>query len=223
MAERFSLVTGAAAPLLRDNIDTDTISPGSRTQKRGESQEFGEKGSATTLAQDLFANWRYDDAGKEIPDFVLNRPEFRSAKLLLAGSNFGCGSSRESAVWMLKEWGIRCVVAPSFGEIFTNNCFANGVLPVTLPEETVQALAAEAAPGAPTALFSVDLAANALQAPSGRIYRFALPEFRRRGLLEGLDEIAVTLHDLERIEAFLAAGRQRRPWAYALPRAGTTS
>jgi 3-isopropylmalate/(R)-2-methylmalate dehydratase small subunit len=222
MADKFTVLTGAAAPLLRDNIDTDTISPGSRAQKPGVKQEFGEKGSAT-LARDLFANWRYDNAGKEIRDFVLNRPEFRSAKLLFTGSNFGCGSSRESAVWMLKEWGIRCIVAPSFGEIFTNNCFTNGLLPVTLPKAMVQELAEEAAPGAPTALFSVDLAANALQTPSGRIFRFTLPEFRRRGLLEGLDEIAVTLHDLERIEAFLAEGRQRRPWAYAMPRAGITT
>jgi 3-isopropylmalate/(R)-2-methylmalate dehydratase small subunit len=217
MAESFSVVTGAAAPLLRDNIDTDAISPGSRMQKPAVKQEFGEKGSAT-LAQDLFANWRYDGSGEEIPDFILNRPEFHNAKLLLAGKNFGCGSSRESAVWMLKEWGIRCIVAPSFAEIFTNNCFANGVLPVALPEATVRELAEEAKPGAPTALFSVDLAGSALRTPSGRTVHFSLPEFRRRGLLEGLDEIAVTLQELDRIEAFLAEGRQRRPWAYAMPR-----
>ena len=213
MAEVFTVVTGAAAPLLRPNIDTDTISPGSKPRRAGTKDEFGEKGSAT-LAQDLFANWRYDIDGKEIPDFIINRPGFREARILLAGENFGCGSSRESAVWMLKEWGFRCVVAPSFGEIFYNNCFTNGVLTLVQPEAVVRELAAEAAPGAPDALFTVDLGAETLTTPSGRVIRIAVPGFRRRGLLEGLDEIAVTLCERERIEAFLAEARRSRPWAY---------
>ena len=213
MAERFTTLVGAAAPLLRDNIDTDTISPGTKTSRPGDKVEFSEKGSSH-LAQELFANWRYDEDGNELPQFVLNRPPFRAAKILIAGANFGCGSSRESAVWMLKEFGIRCVIAPSIAGIFTDNCFANAVLPITLPESTVRELADEAAPGAPAALFTVDLSTSEVVTPSGRVVAFSLPEFRRRGLLEGLDELAVTLQSAARIEAFLARARRDWPWAY---------
>jgi 3-isopropylmalate/(R)-2-methylmalate dehydratase small subunit len=214
MAVPFTTLIGAAAPLLRDNIDTDSIAPGSRSPQRGSGAEFSEKGTSK-LAEDLFANWRYDENGNEISGFVLNQPQFRDAKILIAGANFGCGSSRESAVWMLKEFGIRCIVAPSIAEIFTNNCYANAVLPLTLPAATVRELAAEAAPGAPTALFSVDLSANTLTAPSGRASQISLPAFRRRGLLEGLDELAVTLRDQNQIEAFLERARRTRPFAYS--------
>jgi 3-isopropylmalate/(R)-2-methylmalate dehydratase small subunit len=213
MAERFTTLVGAAAPLMRDNIDTDSISPGSRPQRSEVKTEFSEKGTSS-LAPDLFANWRYDENGSEIAEFVLNQPQFHDAKILLTGANFGCGSSRESAVWMLKEWGIRCIVAPSIAEIFTNNCFANAVLPLALPEPVVRELAEEAAPGAPSALFIVDLSANKLVAPSGRTVDISLPEFRRRGLLEGLDELAVTLRDEQQIDSFLARARQQTPWAY---------
>jgi 3-isopropylmalate/(R)-2-methylmalate dehydratase small subunit len=213
MAEPFTTLIGAAAPLLRNNIDTDSISPGSRSPRRGGNTEFSEKGTSK-LAEDLFANWRYDENGNEISGFVLNQPQFRGARMLIAGANFGCGSSRESAVWMLKEFGISCVIAPSIAEIFTNNCFANAVLPLTLPEATVRELAAEAAPGAPAALFTVDLSANTLTAPSGRTLQISLPAFRRRGLLEGLDELAVTLQDQHQINAFLARERRARPFAY---------
>jgi 3-isopropylmalate/(R)-2-methylmalate dehydratase small subunit len=212
MADQFTILVGAAAPLLRDNVDTDSISPGSRRQSKA-TAEFSEKGSSN-LAQELFANWRYDDAGRERPDFVLNQPQFRNAKILIAGANFGCGSSRESAVWMLREWGIRCILAISFAEIFWNNCFANAVLPVVLPESTIRELAREAAPGEPAALFEVDLAASRMTTPSGRIVPFALPEFRRRGLLQGLDELSVTLQDIHQVEDFLARARATRPWAY---------
>jgi len=213
MPEPFTTLTGVAAPLLRDNIDTDTISPGSRPKRAGSEVEFSEKGTSR-LAQDLFGNWRYDENGDEIAGFVLNQRQFRDARFLIAGANFGCGSSRESAVWMLKEFGIRCIVAPSMGEIFVSNCFANAVLPLTLPATIVRELAAEAAPGAPTALFTVDLAANTLVSPSGRRVPVSLPEFRRRGLLEGLDELAVTLQDQNRIDSFLAQARRAWPWAY---------
>ena len=213
MAERFTKLVGAAVPLLRENIDTDAISPGSRSQRSAAKAEFSEKGTSR-LAEDLFANWRYDADGNEVPDFALNQPKFRTAKILIGGANFGCGSSRESAVWMLKEWGIRCIVAPSIAEIFSNNCFANAVLPLALPEATVRELAAEAAPGAPTALFTVDLAANSFVAPSGRTIGISLPEFRRRGLLEGLDELAVTVQGQDRIDEFLARARLTWPWAY---------
>jgi 3-isopropylmalate/(R)-2-methylmalate dehydratase small subunit len=214
MAERFTTLVGAAAPLLHDNIDTDTISPGSRSSQRGSGKaEFSEKGTSK-LAEDLFANWRYDENGAEITSFVLNQPKFRGAKILIAGANFGCGSSRESAVWMLKEWGMSCIIAPSIAEIFLNNCFANAVLPLTLPEVIVRELAEEAAPGAPAALFTVDLSANMLTSPSGRTIQISLPEFRRRALLEGLDELAVTLQDREEIDAFVDRARQTWPWAY---------
>ncbi len=211
MAEPFTTLVGAAAPLLRDNIDTDTIAPGSGPLKT--KPVLTEKGS-TTLAEELFANWRYDSAGNEIADFVLNRPPYRTARILLAGANFGCGSSRESAVWMLKEWGIRCVIASSFGEIFYNSCFKNGVLPVVLPAATVAELAAEALPVAPSAQFTVDLAETVLTTPQGRSIRFTVPELRRRGLLEGLDDIELTLRRAAEIGAFLDVARQTYPWAY---------
>ncbi|HTV31428.1 MAG TPA: 3-isopropylmalate dehydratase small subunit [Xanthobacteraceae bacterium] len=215
MAEPFTTLISHAVPLLRDNIDTDAISPGSRPQGLGVKTEFSEKGTSR-LAEELFANWRYDQSGQERHDFVFNLPQFRSAKILIAGANFGCGSSRESAVWMLKEWGIRCIVAPSIAEIFTNNCFANGLLPVTLPETIVRELADEAQPGAPAALFRVDLSANSLVTPSGRTVGISLPEFRRRALLEGLDELAVTLQDQNQIAGFLVRARREWPWAYQL-------
>ena len=211
MPERFISVTGAAAPLLRANIDTDALSP-SRLEK-----QFGEKGG-DNLAAGLFANWRYEDDVKEIPDFILNRPGFREAKILLAGPNFGCGSSRESAVWALKAFGISCVIAPSFGEIFYNNCFKNGLLPVMLDFDAIKALAEEAAPGAPGALFTVDLETQRITAPSGNPVAFSVPAFRRQGLLEGLDEIAVTMQRQNEIDAFMAQARAARPWAYPNPR-----
>jgi 3-isopropylmalate/(R)-2-methylmalate dehydratase small subunit len=210
MAETLRRVTGVAAPLLRANIDTDTISPGSRTAKRGQKQEFSEKGSST-LAADLFANWRYDAEGEVLPDFVLNRPAFRAAKILIAGDNFGCGSSRETAVWMLKEWGIRCILAPSFGEIFYGSCFKNAVLPAILPEDEIRALADEAAQGG---VFDVDIETQRISTPNGRIVPLRVPEFLRRGLLDGLDEIDVTLQRDADIAAFYAAAKAERPWIY---------
>lgn len=212
MAEVFAPVSGVAAPLLLSNIDTDTIAPGSRPLSRAKVQEFSEKGSAS-LAADLFGNWRYDKDGEEIADFVLNRPEFRSARILLAGENFGCGSSRESAVWMLKEWGIRCIIAPSFGEIFYGNCFKNGLLPVVLPEAQIRDLAAEVSLGP----FAVDLAAQFIRTPSGKLLPLAVPEFLRRGLLDGVDEIDLTLRRDAEISTFLSRAAQERPWQYRLP------
>ena len=213
MPEQFVAIRGAAAPLLRPNIDTDTISPGSRPAGRGERAAFNAKGSST-LAADLFAGWRYDENGDDVPDFVLNKPEFRDAKILLAGRNFGCGSSRESAVWMLREWGLRCIVAPSFGEIFYGSCFKNGVLPVQLDEDAVALLAAEAAPGAPEAIFDVDLARAEIRAPSGTILRFELPKIRRDALLGGLDEIDQTFERIAEIAAFEARAGAAWPWLY---------
>ena len=205
MPEPFVRVRGAAAPLLRPNIDTDTISPGSRAAGRQ---------SPSTLADDLFANWRYDENGAEDPSFVLNRPEFREAKILLAGPNFGCGSSRESAVWMLKEWGLRCIVAPSFGEIFYGSCFKNGLLPVHLAESEIERLAREAAPGAPGALFEVDLERDTIRTPSGAHVRIELPKIRRDALLGGRDEVEQTLERAADIARFEARAAAAYPWLY---------
>jgi 3-isopropylmalate/(R)-2-methylmalate dehydratase small subunit len=217
MPEPFAPVRGAAAPLLRPNIDTDTISPGSRPAARATAAPatgFSERGSAT-LAADLFAGWRYDESGAEIASFVLNRTEFRHAKILLAGANFGCGSSRESAVWMLKEWGLRCIVAPSFGEIFYGSCFKNGILPVQLDEATVERLAAEAEAGEPAALFDVDLEHDTIRTPSGESVRIELPKLRRDALLRGLDDIEQTLARDAEIARFEARASEAYPWIYA--------
>ncbi len=205
---------GAAAPLLRANIDTDTIAPGSRSAARQKAIEFSEKGSST-LADDLFAGWRYDESGAELPDFVLNRPEFRAAPILLTGPNFGCGSSRESAVWMLKEWGVRCVVAPSFGEIFYGSCFKNAVLPLQLGESVIAQLALEAAPGAPSAIFEVDLERNVMHTPQGRKIPIEIPAIRRSALLEGLDEIDLTLKRDAEISRFERIAAGSAAWLYA--------
>jgi 3-isopropylmalate/(R)-2-methylmalate dehydratase small subunit len=210
MPEAFTRITGAAAPLLRANIDTDTIAPGSRPGGGAPSPRDG----ARAIAGELFAGWRYDAAGNEDPNFVLNRPEFRSANVLLAGPNFGCGSSREAAVWLLRDWGFRCIVAPSFGEIFSANCFKNGVLALQLEEAVVQRLAEEAAPGAPAALFEVDLTRDRIRTPSGAHVGFELPRFRRESLLSGRDEIDQTLGRAAAIAHFEAEATALRPWLY---------
>jgi len=217
MAEPFTTLRGAAAPLLRPNIDTDTISPGSRAAGSKTATAFYERGSAT-LAADLFGNWRYAENGDEDPEFVLNRSEFREAKILLAGRNFGCGSSRESAVWMLREWGLRCLVAPSFGEIFYGSCFRNGVLPVILDEGAIDELAREARPGAPSAIFEVDLPNGVIRAPSGAEVRFELARIRRDALLTGRDEIEQTLARTGEIARFETAAAATFPWLYRTSR-----
>ncbi len=211
MADRFVRLRGPAAPLLRPNIDTDTISPGSRSAARQKAYEQRET-SGWTLAADLFAGWRYDEAGDELPDFVLNRPEFRTATILLAGPNFGCGSSRESAVWMLKEWGVRCIIAPTFGEIFYGSCFKNAVLPLQLGESVIAQLAIEAAPGAPSAIFEVDLENNVIRTPLGRKIPIEIPAIRRTALLEGLDEIDLTLKRSAEIARYESIASGSTPW-----------
>ncbi|HWL46921.1 MAG TPA: 3-isopropylmalate dehydratase small subunit [Sphingomonadaceae bacterium] len=215
MSDPFTILRAGAIPLLRPNIDTDSISPGTLPpRKRAAGTEFSEHGSST-LADDLFANWRYDGDGEPRADFVFNQPRFAGARILLTGANFGCGSSRESAVWMLAAWGIRCVVAPSFAEIFESNCYANGVLPIALPAETIAELASEAEALGASGTFIVDLDRQSLTAPSGRAIAFHISGFRRRGLLAGLDEIEVTLEQTAGIDAYLAANRAARPWIYA--------
>ena len=201
--ERFDRLTGIAAPLLQENINTDAIIPVPWIVNFG--RDFG---------HGLFGNWRYDADEREKPDFILNQPPYREAKILLAGRNFGCGSSREEAVWALLDFGIRCVIAPSFGDIFFENSFKNGLLPVALAPEAVAALARMIAE-APSPVLTVDLEACTVGAPGGPPLSFAIQEGRRRNLLLGLDEIGQTLTHGADIDRFQAADRHRRPWIYA--------
>ncbi len=200
--EQFTVLTGMAAPLMRANIDTDTVI---RIERLSNTEP-------ADTAQWLFESLRFDPAGRERPDFVLNQPQFRDAPILLAGENFGCGSSREGAVWALKYSGIRCVIAPSFGDIFANNCYQNFVLPVALPADQVERLAAECAGG--NARVVVDLRRKVVVSPHGEEMPFEIEGIRRDALLEGLDEIGLTLKHAAAITAFQARDRQARPWVW---------
>ena len=205
--DKFATLNSAAAPILRENIDTDVIIPISRlvgNSVRG------------TLGQWCFTPLRYKADGSENPEFVLNREPYRGAQILLTGVNFGCGSSREGAVWALHEMGIRCVIGSSFGDIFFNNCFQNGLLPVVLDRQTVESLAREVEANQNTGRIYVDLAQLTVTAPSGKCYPFSVEPARREALLEGLDEIAITLQRAPEIAAFQAEDRRRRPWVYSL-------
>lgn len=204
--EKFAKLTAIAAPLIRINVDTDAIIP-SREMKRVSKQGLGEG---------LFAGWRYTEPGGRVenPDFVLNRPPYREAQILLSGANFGCGSSREHAVWALAEWGIRCIIAPSFGSIFYGNCVRNGILPVVLPEDVVQDLADAVESAAARNLVTVDLQSCRVTAPNGTEHAFDIAPGDREMLLEGLDAIAATMKRDDEILAFRAKDRLRRPWVY---------
>lgn len=192
-----STITSPAVPLLRDNIDTDTIIPSREMKTTGR----------TGLAGGLFAPWRYTDAAARIADpaFALNRPEAAGARVLLAGANFGCGSSREHAVWALAEFGIEAVIAPSFAPIFKGNCIRNGLLPIELPEDVVRSLGWRT--------LTIDLAAQTVSA-GDESWPFAIDSEARAMLLEGLDAIDLTLKQGQAIRDWLAGDRQRRPWAY---------
>jgi 3-isopropylmalate/(R)-2-methylmalate dehydratase small subunit len=204
--EPFVRLEGVAAPMPIDNVDTDAIIPSRETQSVARTG-YGEK---------LFANWRYRPGGREPdPGFVLNQPPFDAAKILVAGRNFGCGSSREAAVWALQQFGIGCVIAESFGAIFRNNCIRNGLLPVRLGLAEVQALLdALCLPDGPRAI-SVDLADGLVRAPGGATYPFQIGALEREMLLKGADEIALTLGRRDEIDAFRARDRAQRPWVYA--------
>jgi len=205
--EKFTQLTAVAAPILRENIDTDIVIPISRMV-----------GNATRghLGQWCFSALRYRPDGSENPEFILNRAPYRQAQILITGVNFGCGSSREAAVWALKEMGVRCLIGSSFGDIFFNNCFQNGVLPVVLDRATVESLAREVELSQGVGRVSVDLAELTVTAPSGKRYAFAIEPQRRQALLEGLDEIAITLKRAPEIAAFQEEDRRRRPWVYEL-------
>ena len=204
--EPFQVHRGVAAPLLRNNIDTDAIIP-SREMKRVSKQGLGEG---------LFAAWRYTlPGGREPnPDFVLNHADYAGTSILLGGLNFGCGSSREHAVWALKEFGIRAVIAPSFGSIFYSNCIRNGILPVVLDESSLGDLAATVEAEPQSAQIEIDLPAQQIVAPDGTIYAFELDSGHKRMLLEGLDGIALTLKHAADIDAFESRDRAARPWIY---------
>jgi 3-isopropylmalate/(R)-2-methylmalate dehydratase small subunit len=204
--ESFTALTGIAAPLLERNIDTDVIIRIERilTSDRN------------ALGPHALAPLRYHEDGSENPEFVLNREPFRRATILLAGDNFGCGSSREAAVWALWDFGIRCIIAPSFGDIFYGNCFQNGLLPITLAPEIITELATavEVSQNRP---ITVDLEQKMIAAPDGTRFPFAIDAGRRDALLQGLDEIGQTLRREGEIAAFQAGDRLRRPWIYELP------
>lgn len=200
--DKFTTVTGIAAPLMRAGVDTGTIIQS--VWLRSRSFDLGEK---------LFSDWRYDADGKEVPDFVLNQPRFRQAKVLVAGPDFGCGSSREGAVWALQRFGIQCVIAPSFGEIFRDNSYQNAFLPVELPREQVEEIGAWAARSNDSTL-TVDLQSCTVRRSDGVEYSFKLPAERRVSLLEGLDETDTILRSEAAIDSFQEADRAARPWIY---------
>ena len=200
---KFTLLSGAAAPLMRINIDTEVVIPINRliSNKRGK------------LGPYCFEAWRYASDGSENPEFVLNKPRFREAKILVTGDNFGCGSSREHAVWSLSDFGFRCIIAPSFGDIFYWNCFQNGVLPIRLPEDAVTELAAEIE-ASEQALMTVDLQTQSITTPAGRKVAFMTDPERRSALLEGLDDIGMTLKLDAQIRTYRSKDRETRPWIY---------
>jgi len=204
--QKFTTLASVAAPLMRVNIDTDAIIP-SREMK-GVTKEG--------LSIGMFANWRYTDvdARVENPEFILNRTPFRDAEILLAGENFGCGSSREHAVWALKEWGIRCVIAPSFGTIFYGNCVRNGILPIVLTEDVVKAFAEAAESGAETSIIKIDLLAQTVTGPAGEEHSFEIAPADKEMLVEGLDPIGLTLKKDDAILAFQEKDKTERPWVY---------
>ena len=201
--EKFNKLTGVAAPLPMINVDTDMIIP----------KQFLKTIKRTGLGGALFDELRRDEKGKEKPEFVLNKPAWRKASILIAGKNFGCGSSREHAPWALLDYGIRCVIAPSFADIFFNNCFKNGILPIALPEETVAQLMADAENGA-NATFTVDLELQCITRPDGTEIAFEVDQFRRHCLLEGLDDVGLTLKKASGIATFEAGQRADEPWLY---------
>jgi len=199
------VLTGVAAPLLRRNIDTDAIIPGKELRNV-------EKGG---LGDGLFGQWRYLDGDrKENPDFVLNQPPYRDAVILLADDNFGCGSSREGAVWALTGFGIRCVIAPSFASIFYNSSFKNGLLPVILAQEEVYEIADQVAKHGGRVPVSVDLVTCSVTDPGGGQYTFRVNDLYRQMLLEGLDQIDATLRYEKEIVSFQERDKVSRPWVY---------
>ena len=207
--EKFTTLTGIAAPLPMINVDTDKILPAVylKTIKR------------TGLGKVLFDEVRYRADGSDNADFVLNQAPYRNAKILVAGDNFGCGSSREHAPWALLDFGIRCVISSSFADIFYNNCFKNGLLPVELPQQTVDLLMEDAKKGA-NAVLTIDLESQTISRPDGETVHFEIDPFRKHCLLNGLDDIALTEQKAVAIAAYEKKARLALPWQWNLTRAG---
>jgi len=202
--DKFTTLSGVAAPLPQINVDTDMIIP----------KQFLKTIKRTGLGKNLFHEMRYDDEGEEIAHFLLNKPAYRETKILIAGENFGCGSSREHAPWALMDFGIRCIVATSFADIFYNNCFKNGILPIVLPQEDVDKLMDDAERGA-NAVVTVDLETQTISGPDGGTISFEIDPHRRHCLLNGLDDIGLTFEKDSHIEEFEADYARRMPWLNA--------
>ena len=198
--QKFNKLTGIAAPLNMINVDTDMIIP----------KQFLKTIKREGLGKNLFDEMRVTQDGAEIADFVLNQPAYRQAEILVAGDNFGCGSSREHAPWALLDFGIRCIIAPSCADIFYNNCFKNGILPIVLPQEEVDKLLDDAARGA-NATVTIDLENQQITGPDGGVIGFELDPFRKQCLMEGLDDIGLTLQKAEAIDTY-ETGLADQPW-----------
>lgn len=199
--EKFTTLSGVAAPMPLVNIDTDMIIP----------KQFLKTIQRSGLGKNLFDEMRFDDDGQEIPDFVLNQPAYRKAQILIAGDNFGCGSSREHAPWALADFGIRAVISTSFADIFYNNCFKNGMLPIVLPQDQVDILMEDAGKGE-NARISIDLESQTVTSADGQAFHFEIDPFKKHSLLNGLDDIGLTLEKVSAIDAFEGQAAQARPW-----------
>jgi 3-isopropylmalate/(R)-2-methylmalate dehydratase small subunit len=211
MPKPFTELNAIAAPVMRRNIDTDVII---RIERLVGNSVRG------TLGKWAFGSLRYLPDGSENPEFILNREPYRQAEILVTGPNFGCGSSREGAVWSLQEMGIRALIGSSFGDIFFSNCFQNGILPIVVDEAIVDGLAAEIEATQGAGRIAVDLREQTITSPSGKQHRFEIDPRRRDGLLEGLDEVALTLRRDGEIRAFQAADRAERPWIHFARKSG---
>jgi len=198
--EKFTTLTGVAAPLNMVNVDTDMIIP----------KQFLKTIKRTGLKEGLFSEMRWNEDGSS-KNFVLDQPPYRNAKILVTGDNFGCGSSREHAPWALLDFGIRCIIAPDFADIFYNNCFKNGIVPIKLPREQVDVLMEDAAKGA-NATMTVDLEAQEITRPDGEKIHFEVDSFRKHCLLNGLDDIGLTLQKQDKIDSFEAKRKDTQPW-----------
>jgi 3-isopropylmalate/(R)-2-methylmalate dehydratase small subunit len=200
--QKFTELTAVAAPLPIMNVDTDMIIP----------KDYLKTIERTGLAKGLFAEMRFNEDGSENPDFVLNKPAYRKAQIIVAGDNFGCGSSREHAPWALADFGIRCVISTGFADIFFNNCFQNGILPIKVSPEDLEKLFDDADRGA-NATLTIDLEAQEIRGPDGGMIRFDIDPFRKHCLLNGLDDIGLTLEKAPAIDSYEKKVAQTRPWA----------
>ncbi|MDD9875826.1 MAG: 3-isopropylmalate dehydratase small subunit [Magnetovibrio sp.] len=202
--EKFTTLEGVAAPMNMINVDTDMIIP----------KQFLKTIKRSGLGQHLFSEMRFDDDGGEVADFVLNKQAYREASILVAGDNFGCGSSREHAPWALLDFGIRCVISTSFADIFYNNCFKNGILPIKVTKEQLDALMDDAERGA-NATLTIDLEAQTIKGPDGGEIAFEIDEFKKHCLLNGLDDVGLTMQEKDKIDSYEASQKAQQPWLYA--------